>query len=94
MNKMVLIIYNEALDDEIMEVLNRCAGNNYTKVTGVFGRGNTSGTHLGNDTWPGRNNILYAACEDLEAKKFSSRIMELRKALGKEGVKAFVMSLD
>ena len=94
MNKMVLIIYNEALDDEIMEVLNRCAGNNYTKVTGVFGRGNTSGTHLGNDTWPGRNNILYVASEEKQAKQLLCEVRQLRKNLGKEGIKAFILPLE
>ena len=94
MNKMVMIVYNEALDDEIMEALNRCASNNYTKVTGVFGKGNASGTHFGNDTWPGRNSIIYIACEEKEAKELLSAVSSLRKNLGKEGVKAFVLSLE
>ena len=94
MNKMVMLVYNEALDDEVMEALNRCASNNYTKVTGVFGKGNASGTHLGNDTWPGRNNILYIACEEKEAKELLSSVRELRKRLGKEGVKAFLQPLE
>ena len=92
--KMVMVVYNEAIDMEVMEALLSCGLKNYTKIAGAFGSGETSGTHSGNDIWPGRNNILYVACEDGEAKKFSSRITELRKALGKEGVKAFVMSLD
>lgn len=94
MNKMVMIVYNEALDDEVMEVLNKCASNNYTKVTGVSGKGNASGTHLGNDIWPGRNNILYIACEEKEAKELLSAVSSLRKNLGKEGVKAFVLPLE
>lgn len=91
---MVMIVYNEALDDEVMEALNKCASNNYTKATGVFGKGNASGTHLGNDTWPGRNNILYIACEEKEAKELLSAVSSLRKNLGKEGVKAFVLPLE
>lgn len=91
---MAMIVYNEALDDEVMEALNKCASNNYTKVTGVFGKGNASGTHLGNDIWPGRNNILYIACEEKEAKELLSAVNSLRKNLGKEGVKAFVLPLE
>lgn len=91
---MVMIVYNEALDDEVMEVLNKCASNNYTKATGVFGKGNASGTHLGNDTWPGRNNILYIACEEKEAKELLCAVSSLRKNLWKEGVKAFVLPLE
>ena len=92
--KMVMVSYNEAVEAEVLEVLNGCGLQNYTKLTGVFGKGETSGTHLGNDIWPGRNNLLYIACEEQEAKKLVSCVKELRKTLAKEGVKAFVWSLE
>lgn len=94
MNKMVMVIYNEAVDDEVMEVLNKCAAKNYTKIPGVFGKGTSSGTHMGNDIWPGRNNILYIACEEEKAKLILSYIKELRKKLGREGVKAFLLPIE
>jgi len=94
MMKMVMVTYNEAIDDDVMEALDGCGLKNYTKIKGVFGKGATSGTHLGDDIWPGRNNILYAACQENEAKQLVSCVKELRKKLGKEGVKAFVWSLD
>jgi len=92
--KMVMVTYNEAIDAEVMEVLTNCGLQNYTKVMGTFGRGSTSGTHLGNDIWPGRNNILYIACEEKEAKQILSCIKELRKKLGEEGIKAFVLPVE
>ena len=94
MSKMVMVAYNEALDDEVMEVLTGCALQNYTKLTKTFGKGTTSGTHLGNDIWPGLNNILYVACKDDEARQLISCVRNLRSSLGKEGVKAFVMPLE
>jgi len=94
MMKMVMIAYNEAIDAEVMEVLANCGLKNYTQITGAFGRGSSSGTHLGNDIWPGRNNILYIACEEKQAKQTLACIKELRKKLGKEGIKAFVMPLE
>ncbi len=90
--KIVLIVYNEAVDMEVMETLGNCALKNYTKVLGVFGKGETSGTHLGNDIWPGRNNMLFVACEEKEAGQ--SCIRQLRKKLGREGVKAFILPLE
>lgn len=92
--KMVMITYNEAIDSEVMEVLANCDLKNYTQIMGTFGRGSTSGTHLGNDIWPGRNNILYVACAEKEAKQILSSIKELRKKLGKEGVKAFILPVE
>ena len=94
MRKMVMIVYNEAIDLEVMQVLENCAMKNYTKVMGVFGKGTASGTHLGNDIWPGRNNILYVACDEQQAKQMLSCVKELRKNLGVEGIKAFVLPLE
>ena len=94
MLKMVMIAYNEAIDAEVMEVLENCGLENYTKIMGVFGKGITSGTHLGNDIWPGMNNILYVACEAGQAKQMLSCVKELRKKLGQEGIKAFVLPVE
>ena len=94
MLKMVIIAYNEAIDMEVMEEMGKCNLKNYTKVIGVFGRGETSGTHLGNDIWPGRNNILYVACEEKEAQQILSRVKELRKKIGHEAAKAFLLPLE
>lgn len=91
---MVMVVYNEAIDMEAMEVLENCALRNYTKIQGVYGRGISSGTHLGTDIWPGRNNVLYVACVEDEAEQLLSCVRELRKKLAKEGVKAFVWNLQ
>jgi len=92
--KMVMITYNEAVDAEVMDALEKCAVRNYTKILTAYGKGDTSGIHLGNDIWPGRNNILFAACESADAKKLISAVKELRKTLGKEGIKAFSLPIE
>jgi nitrogen regulatory protein PII len=94
MMKMVMVTYNEAIDTEVMEVLQSCGVRNHTKIMAAFGKGNTSGTHEGNDIWPGRNNILFIACDEKHSQQLLSCIRELRKTLGKEGVKAFILSLE
>jgi len=94
MLKMVMVVYNEAVDAEVMEVLIACAVGNYTKINSVFGKGDSSGTHLGTDIWPGRNNILYVACEETQAKKILACIRQLRKKISAEGIKAFLMPLE
>lgn len=91
---MVMVAYNEAIDSEVMEILEGCGLKNYTKIMGVYGSGEASGIHLGNDIWPGRNNILYICCEDTRVQKILSEVKDLRKKLGKEGVKAFTWSLE
>ena len=92
--KMVMIAYNEAVDAEVMEMLALCRVENYTKTTGVFGKGSTSGTHLGTDVWPGRNNVVHVAVADEQAAVILAQVKELRKNLGGEGIKAFSWNLD
>jgi nitrogen regulatory protein PII len=91
--KMVMICYNEAMDDEVMETLEGCALQNYTKFQGVFGRGTSSGTHRGDDIWPGRNNALFVAAEDEKAARLLSCVRSLRERFRSEGIKAFVWDL-
>jgi hypothetical protein len=92
--KMVMISYNEAVEFEVMDSLAACALKNYTKITDTYGSGLASGTHLGDDIWPGKNSILYVACEDKDAKQLLSCIKKLRLTLGKEGLKAFLLPLE
>jgi hypothetical protein len=91
---MIMLAYNEAVDDEVMEILGKCSLKSYTKLIKTYGKGEMSGTHLGNDVWPGLNNILYIACKDNEAKRLTEEIKVVRKTIGKEGIKAFVMPLE
>jgi len=91
---MVMVAYNEAMDAEVMEVLEHCAVKNYTKMASIYGKGTASGTHMGDDIWPGKNNLLIVACDDSAAKHILACVKELRKILGQEGIKAFVMPLE
>ncbi|MFZ5800748.1 MAG: PG0541 family transporter-associated protein [Candidatus Omnitrophota bacterium] len=94
MNKLVIVVYNEALDDEVMDALKQCSVNSYTKINGVFGKGSHSGAHLGNDIWPGRNHLLQIVCDDKPAKELLACVKELRKRLGLEGIKAFLLPVE
>lgn len=92
--KMVMIVYNEVMDEEVMEILKGCAMQNYTKASDLHGRGASSGTHEGNDIWPGLNRMLYIACTEQDAQKILSCVRHLRKEYGHEGIKAFVLPLE
>ncbi len=92
---MVMLTYNEAIDIEIMEVVNGCGLQNYTKVVRVVhGKGTASQTHMGDHIWPGLNYITFVACEDTQADQIVAGIKKLRERLAKEGLKVFVMPLE
>ncbi len=92
--KMIMLTYNEAIDLEVMETLEDCGLKNYTKLLGAHGKGTTSGTHLGTDIWPGRNNVLYVAAPEANAAQMMKCVRKLRERYGKEGIKAFILPVE
>jgi len=92
--KMVLIMYSMSIDEEVMESLKDVGVKEYTKWVGVHGKGTASGAHLDSDIWPGANNVLGIALENDKVSEVLSKIRELRKKLGKEGVKGFIIPLE
>jgi nitrogen regulatory protein PII len=92
--KLVLIAYNEALDDEVMNLLSNEGVETYTKWNKVLGKGEGSGPHLGTHVWPKHNNVLVVGVQDEVAKKIMKNIREFREEFRKEGVKAFMLPID
>ena len=92
--KMVMIIYNEAIDDEVMGALSSCGAEYFTKWQRVLGKGQVSEPHLDSNVWPGVNNVCMAVTDDKKVPGILSKIKELHSRLGKEGIKAFVLPVE
>ena len=92
--KLVMIMYNEAINDEVEGLLEQNGIDVFTKWTKVYGKGRTSGPHLGTHIWPKANNVLAVVTEETAAGKILQDIRELRKRLAKEGVKAFMWEIE
>ena len=92
--KMIMLMYNEAIDDEVMEALGACCLTSFTKWRKVLGKGQASEPHLDDNVWPGANNVCVTVVEDKAVAQILIRVKELRKTLGKEGVKAFVLPVE
>ncbi|MBL7130528.1 MAG: hypothetical protein ISS45_03865 [Candidatus Omnitrophica bacterium] len=92
--KMVMVSYNSAINSEVMEALEKCGIENYTKWVQVQGKGKTSGPHFGSEIWPGENAALFIATQEEKVSGLLSEIRALREKLGRVGVKAFVWPLE
>jgi len=92
--KLVLVAYNEALDEEVGGLLDKNGAEGYTKWTKVYGQGQTSGPHLGTHIWPKANNVLAVVTDGDTAGKLLDGVRELRKRLSKEGIKAFLLPCE
>ncbi len=94
--KMVFIVYNAAISEEVMEALQEIGVENYTKWDRVLGKGSISGPHFDSDVWPGVNSMLAIAVEDEKKDKIMAKVRELKskESLRKEGIGAFVLPLE
>jgi len=92
--KLVIICYNVAIGEEVMEVLKELEIKSYTRFERAQGVGTLAGPHLGTNVWPAVNSVMMIALEDEKKDKLIEKIKELRKKLSKEGVKAFVLPIE
>ena len=92
--KMVVVVYNEAIESEVTDALKELGAANYTKFVDVQGRGGSSGPHLGTTIWPKKNHVLLMAVDDDVAGRILEAIRRLRATAGNEGVKGFVLHLE
>ena len=92
--KMLLIAYNEAVDEEVMEILDGHGVTGYTKWTKVLGRGEDSGPHLLSHVWPAGNNCIAVAAEDDKARAIMDDFRKLRAEVSTEGLKAFMLPIE
>lgn len=94
--KLVLLVYNVAISEEVMETLQKIGIKNYTKWDRVLGKGPISGPHFDSDIWPGVNSMLAIAVEDEKKDKIMAKVKELKskESIAREGIGAFVLPLE
>lgn len=94
MKKFILIIYNVAIESEVMKILEKLEIKTYTKINRIQGVGTHSVPHLDNPVWPGINNALLIALEEEAKDKILEETKRLKGVYQKEGLKVFVLPLE
>ena len=92
--KLIMICYNEAIDDEVIELLEQANIKDYTKWTKVLGKGQTSGPHLLTHIWPKANNALFTVLPEENAAEIFEHIRKLKTKVAEEGLKAFMWEIE
>lgn len=92
--KMILLAYNAIIDDEVMETFSSLEIKSYTKFPHALGTGRLGGPRLDDEIWPGSNSLLLIALDGDDAARLMSRVREMRKTLGAEGIKAFSLAME
>ena len=92
--KLVLVAYNEAIEEELAETLEASGVKHYTKWTKVLGSGYSGGLRLDTHIWPGANNVVALMLNDEKAAEIMAGIRELKENRRGEGLKAFLLPVD
>ena len=93
--KALFVAYNQAYNQDIVNMLEEMGQRGYTVWEEIGGRGTLDGEpHLGNHAWPTQNHALLSVMEDALAKKALERLREMDKASHMLGLKAYILPVE
>ena len=92
--KGLFILYAPALENEVMDILQRTGASHYTKFSSLHGVGGHSDPHLDTSVWPGTNTGLLVVTDDATKDKLVKEMKTLKTEYLKEGVKVFVLPVE
>ena len=88
--KAVFISCNQALYDEVQQVLEKLAVRGYTALEEIAGCGTTNGEpHLGTTTWPTMNSAILTIVEDDKCQPLLAALKDLDRVNSQLGLRAF-----
>ena len=93
--KAIFIAYNQAYNQEIVELLENLGQRGYTVWQDVGGRGSVDGEpHLGSHAWPTQNHAVLSVVEDALAPKVMKALRETDAANKALGLRAYVLPVE
>lgn len=93
--KLVLLVFNQALEDEVLNIFERLNIRGYTKVNDVHGRGSDKGEpHFGTHVWPKLNTMILTVIQDEKVEKLLNEVKILDRRFEDEGLHAFVLNVE
>ena len=93
--KAIFVAYNQAYNQEIVELLDGFGQRGYTVGEQVGGRGSVDGEpHLGNHAWPTQNHALLTVLEDALAPKVMAALRATDAANRDLGLRAYVLPVE
>jgi hypothetical protein len=87
---MALIMYDRAIDEEVIDALIASKINFYSKWREVVGVGRHD-PHLGDHIWPGLNNAIMVVIDKEKKRELFNKIQALQDRYSAVGLRAFVI---
>jgi len=93
--KAIFVVYNQAYNQEIVQLLEGLGQRGYTVWEEIGGRGSVDGEpHLGNHAWPTQNHALVAMVEDSLAPSIMEALRETDRNNEALGLRAYVLPVE
>lgn len=93
--KAIFIAYNQAYNQEIVELLEDCGQRGYTVWKEIGGRGGESGEpHLGNHAWPTQNHAVLSVVDDEKATRIMAGLRQKDADYPDLGLRAWVLPVE
>ena len=93
--KAIFVVYNQAYNQEIVDLLEHLGQRGYTVWQEIGGRGSVDGEpHLGNHAWPTQNHALLSVMEDALASQVMQALRETDRANKGLGLRAYVLPVE
>ena len=93
--KAIFIAYNQAYNEEIVEVLEANGQRGYTAWQDIQGRGSVNGIpHLGNHAWPEMNYAVLTMVDDDKVDGILSDLRDKDETYRDLGLRAYVWNIE
>ena len=93
--KAVFIAYNQAYNEEIVELLEKHRQRGFTRWTDIQGRGGFNGTpHMGSHAWPEQNHAVLTFIDDDKVRPLLDDLKIKDEASPDLGLRAFVWTVE
>ena len=93
--KAIFISYNQAYNEEIVEVLESVRQRGYTQWQDIQGKGGFNGIpHLGDHAWPEQNHAILTMVPDEKVRPILDALRVKDEASPDLGLRAFVWNIE
>jgi hypothetical protein len=93
--KAIFIAYNQAYNEEIVNLLEDCGQRGYTLWNEIGGRGSVDGEpHLGSQAWPTPNHALLTVLDEALVPGVMDRLRKTDSENALLGLRAFVLPVE
>lgn len=93
--KAVFIVFNQALTERVMHLLDQYNARGFTQWQDVKGRGTETGEpHMGTHTWPAMNSAILSFVEPHTAHKLVEGAKKIESDASLQGIRVFLWDAE